>query len=174
MNPITRRSKAVPAKGTIGQSGIQWLPSATITHSLHFRTNVLFPPAGSVAYPTPEMAHTLSPEALAPAPQRAKARSADPPIDARGRKRLKIALPVHLRPFDARYADIEDVGQVIDFTRDGLYFRTPMPHYFLGMRLIVTFPYGEKVSAHRRILATVVRMDRLEDGNRGIAVRVLL
>ncbi|HVB87426.1 MAG TPA: PilZ domain-containing protein [Candidatus Dormibacteraeota bacterium] len=120
------------------------------------------------------MAPTLSPAGPAPATQRAKAHYADPPHDARGRKRLKVTLPVHLRPFDARYADIEDVGQVIDFTRDGLYFRTAMPHYFLGMRLIVTFPYGEKVAAHRRMLTTVVRIDRLEDGDRGIAVRVLL
>jgi hypothetical protein len=81
---------------------------------------------------------------------------------------------VHVRPFDARYAEIEDVGQVIDFTRDGLFFRTCMPHYFLGMRLIVTFPYGEKVSAHRRMLANVVRLDRFDDGTRGVAVRVLL
>ena len=71
------------------------------------------------------------------------------PEDARTRKRLKVSLPVHVRPFDARFAEIEDVGQVVDFTRDGLYFKTSMPHYFLGMRLIVTFPFGEKVSAHR-------------------------
>ena len=63
------------------------------------------------------------------------------PQDARTRKRLKVSLPVHVRPFDARFAEIEDVGQVVDFTRDGLYFKTSMPHYFVGMRLIVTFPF---------------------------------
>lgn len=94
--------------------------------------------------------------------------------DARRRPRLKISLPVHIRPFDARYAEIEDVGQVMDFTRDGLFFLTSMPHYYVGMRLIVTFPYGDKVSAHRRMLATVVRLDHLEGGARGVAVRVLL
>lgn len=94
--------------------------------------------------------------------------------DARHRKRLKIALPVHARPFDARYVEIEDVGEVIDFTRDGLYFRTAMPHYFVGMRLIVTFPYGDKVSTHRRMIATVVRIDCLDGSTHGVAVRVLL
>lgn len=94
--------------------------------------------------------------------------------DARRRQRLQISLPVHLRPFDARFADLEDVGQVMDFTRDGLFFLTSMPHYYVGMRLIVTFPYGDKVSAHRRMLATVVRLDHLEGGVRGVAVRVLL
>ena len=120
------------------------------------------------------MAHTFSPEASPTATQRAKARPTQTERDARRRKRLKIALPVHVRPFDARYVEIEDVGQVIDFTRDGLYFRTAMPHYFLGMRLIVTFPYGNKVSAHRRMIATVVRIDRFDDGTHGVAVRVLL
>ena len=96
------------------------------------------------------------------------------PADARTRKRLKVSLPVHVRPFDARYMEIEDVGQVVDFTRDGLYFKTSMPHYFVGMRLIVTFPFGEKVSAHRKFLATVVRLEHLENDGRGIAVRFLL
>lgn len=96
------------------------------------------------------------------------------PADARTRKRLKVCLPVHLRPFDARYMEIEDVGRVVDFTRDGLYFTTAMPHYFLGMRLIVTFPFGEKVSAHRKFLATVVRLEHLDNDNRGVAVRFLL
>jgi hypothetical protein len=96
------------------------------------------------------------------------------PADARTRKRLKVALPVHVRPFDARYMEIEDVGQVVDFTRDGLYFTTSMPHYFVGMRLIATFPFGEKVSAHRKFLATVVRLEHRENDNRGVAVRFLL
>jgi hypothetical protein len=96
------------------------------------------------------------------------------PSDARTRKRLKVSLPVHVRPFDARYMEIEDVGQVVDFTRDGLYFKTSMPHYFVGMRLIVTFPFGEKVSAHRKFLATVVRLEHPEKDGRGIAVRFLL
>jgi hypothetical protein len=97
-----------------------------------------------------------------------------PKHDARRRERLKISLPVHVRPFDARYAEIEEVAQVIDFTRDGLFFRTRMPHYCAGMRLIVTFPYGDKVSAHRRMLTTIVRIERFNDGTRGVAVRVLL
>lgn len=113
-------------------------------------------------------------EAAAPAQRKAEPRAHRLKHDARRRERLKVSLPVHVRPFDARYAEIEDVAQVIDFTRDGLFFRTCMPHYGLGMRLIVTFPYGDKVSAHRRMLATVVRLDHFDDGTRGVAVRVLL
>lgn len=94
--------------------------------------------------------------------------------DGRRRKRLRVSLPVHLRPFDARFCEIEDVGQVVDFTRDGLYFVTCMPHYLLGMRLIVTFPYGDNVSTHRKFLATIVRLERLDNQKCGIALRFLL
>ncbi len=92
----------------------------------------------------------------------------------RRRERLRVSLPVQVQPFDARFIDIIDVGEVSDFTRDGLYFSTCMPHYFMGMRLIVTFPFGEQVSAHKRFLGTIVRMEDRPDGNRGIAVRFIL
>jgi hypothetical protein len=92
----------------------------------------------------------------------------------RRRERLKVSLPVQVQPFDARFIDIIDVGEVSDFTRDGLYFSTCMPHYFMGMRLIVTFPFGDQASAHKRFLGSIVRLEDREDGNRGIAVRFLL
>jgi len=92
----------------------------------------------------------------------------------RRRERLKVSLPVQVQPFDARFIDIIDVGEVSDFTRDGLYFSTCMPHYFRGMRLIVTFPFGDQASAHKRFLATIVRMEDRDDGSLGVAVRFLL
>lgn len=94
--------------------------------------------------------------------------------DARRRERIKLSLPVHVRPFDARFIDIEDVGKVVDFTRNGLYFITCMPHYLVGMRLVVTFPFGEKASAHHRFLGSVVRLENLEGGQSGIAVQFLV
>jgi hypothetical protein len=99
---------------------------------------------------------------------------AQPQKDGRRRERLKLRLPVQVRPFDARFIDIEDVGEVMDFTRDGLYFITCMPHYLLGMRLIVTFPFGEQASAHHRFLGSVVRLEERPDGTRGIAVRFIV
>ena len=81
---------------------------------------------------------------------------------------------MHLRPIDVRFRDIEDVGLVADFTRDGLQFTTCMPHYFVGMRLEVTFPYGDKVAAHRKFLGLIVRTEDHENGTTGISVRFLL
>ena len=92
----------------------------------------------------------------------------------RRRERLKMSLPVEVRPFDARFMDIADVGEVTDFTRDGLYFATCMPHYFVGMRLLVTFPFGKNISAHKKFLGTIVRMEEQPDAAMGIAVRFLL
>jgi hypothetical protein len=94
--------------------------------------------------------------------------------DSRRRERLKVSLPLEVRPFDARFAEIADVGEVLDFTRDGLYFATCMPHYFMGMRLLVTFPFGKKISAHKKFLGTIVRMENRPNGTLGIAVRFLL
>lgn len=94
--------------------------------------------------------------------------------DARRRKRLELSLPVEVRPFDARFIDIVDVGEVVDFTRDGLYFASCMPHYFVGMRLIVTFPFGKNVATHRKFLGTVVRLEDRARGLSGIAVRFVL
>jgi hypothetical protein len=97
-----------------------------------------------------------------------------PSPEARRRERLKVSLPIEVRPFDARFMDIADVGEVMDFTRDGLYFATCMPHYFMGMRLLVTFPFGKKISAHKKFLGSIVRMEDRPDGAMGIAVRFLL
>lgn len=92
----------------------------------------------------------------------------------RRRTRLKVALALHVRPFDPRFADVADVGEVIDFSRHGLYFATCMPHYFAGMRLLMKFPYGEKASTHRNFLGTVVRVEDREDGSRGVGVKFLV
>lgn len=94
--------------------------------------------------------------------------------DARRRKRIKFSLPVHVRPFNSRLLNIEDVGEVLNFTQDGIYFVTCMPHYETGMRVIVTFPFGKAAAAQRRFLGTVVRLEERPYGNSGVAVRFLL
>lgn len=112
------------------------------------------------------MAVTVDPRLL----PRARTR----PTDLRRRKRLKLSLAVHARPFDSRLISVEDVGEVVDFTKDGLFFVTCMPHYHVGMRLILTFPFGDAASAHRTFLGTVVRVAERPGGQWGVAVRFLL
>jgi hypothetical protein len=97
------------------------------------------------------------------APEPAVSSQAKPNRNSRRRERLKVSLPLEVRPFDARFAEIADVGEA-----------TCMPHYFMGMRLLVTFPFGERISAHKKFLGSIVRMENRPDGTLGIAVRFLL
>lgn len=96
-----------------------------------------------------------------------------PKQDTRRRKRLKVSLPVHLRPLDVGFRQLEDVGLVVNFTRDGMHFTTCMPHYSVGMRLEVTFPFGDKVAAHRKFVGMIIRMEDHGNGQTGVSVRFL-
>ncbi|HWG59402.1 MAG TPA: hypothetical protein VN661_10195 [Candidatus Acidoferrales bacterium] len=96
------------------------------------------------------------------------------PGDSRQRDRLKISLPVQVRPFHPRFGEVEDVGEVLNFTRSGIYFATCMPHYSIGMRLQITFPFGRRAPAHKKYLGVVVRLEELPRGSTGVAVRFLI
>lgn len=95
-----------------------------------------------------------------------------PRHESRRRKRLNVSLPLHVRPIDGRFADQEDVGEVVDFTSEGLYFTTSRIHYSPGMKLIVTFPYSENAPVQRRFLGSVVRVEHRWIGSRGIGIRL--
>jgi hypothetical protein len=92
--------------------------------------------------------------------------------DPRRRKRLKISLPLHVRPLDHRFADEEDLGEVVDFNSDGIYFTTSKLHYAPGMKLDITFPFGENVPARRKFVGSVVRVEHRWIGSRGIGIRL--
>jgi hypothetical protein len=95
------------------------------------------------------------------------------PRDRRGRQRLDLALPARLRPFEPRYWFAEEIQIASNFTREGLYFKTPLEHYYVNMRLLVTFPYLQANRVSRQYLGKIVRLDRLQDGYSGIAVQFL-
>jgi hypothetical protein len=92
--------------------------------------------------------------------------------ESRRRKRLKMSLPLHVRPVDHRFADQEDLGEVVDFNNEGLYFTTSKLHYTPGMKLDITFPFGENVPARRRFTGSVVRVEHRWIGSRGIGIRL--
>lgn len=92
--------------------------------------------------------------------------------ESRRRKRLKVELPVHVRPLDGRFADQEDLGEVVDFNSDGLYFTTSKLHYSPGMKLAVTFPYSDNAPVHRRFIGSVVRVEHRWIGSRGIGIQL--
>lgn len=93
--------------------------------------------------------------------------------DLRRRKRAKLELPALFWPFDPRFRKLKEVRKVRDFTRDGLYFTTDLEHYFVGMKLIVTFPFCRQATTLRDFLGKVVRVQSLSDGSFGIALRFI-
>jgi hypothetical protein len=105
------------------------------------------------------------------APKVSSVPAVKPRGDKRRRERLKLSLAAHVRPFDPRFREIEDVVVVDNFTREGLYFTTLMMHYVVGMRLEITFPYGENVVAHRKYLGAIVRLEDRGNGESGVSVR---
>jgi hypothetical protein len=93
--------------------------------------------------------------------------------DARGRKRAKLSLPALLWPFEPKYRHLKEVRRVRNFTRNGLYFTTELKHYFVGMKVMVTFPFCRQAPTLRDFLGKVVRIENLADGTLGIALRFI-
>ena len=64
----------------------------------------------------------------------------------------------------------EGIIQEIGAARDGLYFTTSLEHYYVGMWLMLTFPYAPADPIKREQIGKVVRLERLADGRVGVAV----
>jgi hypothetical protein len=95
-----------------------------------------------------------------------------PPSERRRNRRVKLSQPARLRPTDPVYT--EEVQITLTVSRDGLYFTTALKHYHAQMRVRVTFPYHPSDPVATEYLAEVVRVERLNDGRFGVAVRFLL
>jgi len=93
------------------------------------------------------------------------------PRDARRRKRASLNLSARLWPFEPKYRHLQEVRKIKNFTRDGLYFLTHLTHYFIGMKVLVTFPFDDKAPVQNDYLGSVVRLERLSSGMIGVALR---
>ena len=87
-------------------------------------------------------------------------------------KRLKIARPLLSRPEDPAYKEVVETTR--NASRYGVYFTTPVSHYYVGMHLRVTLGYTPNDPCNASSFGKIVRIDPLEDGGWGIAVRILL
>lgn len=92
--------------------------------------------------------------------------------ESRRRKRLTLSLPILVRVLDGQRTGQEDLAEVVDFNSDGIYFTSPKVHYKRGMKLILTFPYGENAPVQRKFTGSVVRVEHRWIGSRGIAVQL--
>ncbi len=92
--------------------------------------------------------------------------------DRRSNPRARISKPVRVRTSNIQYK--EEVRATLNASRDGLYFMTLATHYFVGMRLRVTFPYEPTDLCSIEFLAEVVRTEQLQDNRLGVAVQFVL
>jgi len=94
--------------------------------------------------------------------------------ERRRTRRTKIARPTLARPVDPKYKHKEEVQSSVNSSRDGLYFTTEAKRYHVGMHLNVTLGYTPNDPFNYQSLGEVVRIDRLDDGRFGIAVKIRL
>jgi hypothetical protein len=83
-----------------------------------------------------------------------------------------LSEPVLIRPCDPLYP--EEVCTTANISRSGVYFVTSANHYCVGMNVIVTLNFGPDDPVHREQIGDVVRITELQEGNRGIAIRILM
>ncbi len=91
------------------------------------------------------------------------------PQDQRVRARIRMELPVRIRQIGPPFDSVE-VTSTLDVSRNGVLIRTRQP-YVMNSTVWVTMPYHEKSPNNLEFPASVVRMDKRDDGFAEIAVQ---
>ncbi len=94
--------------------------------------------------------------------------------ERRKSRRAKISRPMLASPTDPQYKNKEEVQSSVNASRNGLYFTTRAGHYHVGMHLNITLGYAPNDPCNSPSLGEVVRVDRLDDGRFGVAVKIHL
>lgn len=95
--------------------------------------------------------------------------------ERRTSRRCKITQVMRIRPSDPERDNFEDLRGTASVSRSGVYFRTDLTAYELGMRLFVALPYtNDPTTLGREYLAEVVRLERLVTGNIGVGLKLLM
>lgn len=87
-------------------------------------------------------------------------------------QREHLSEPVCVRPCDPRYP--AEVCSTVNVSRSGVYFTTSTDYYHVGMNVIVMLNFGPDDPVHRQQIGDVVRLDELDDGKWGVAIRILM
>lgn len=93
--------------------------------------------------------------------------------ERRHRKRVQIAVPVHVRPVLAQQDALAEVTRTIDFNRNGMCFVSLSNHYQMGTVLFVSLPSSSAGLRRKRFLGEVVRVERLANGAQAVAVKFI-
>ena len=84
---------------------------------------------------------------------------------------MDLSQATRIRPFDASLPP--EYCTMLNGSRDGLYFSTTANHYVLGMSVYVTTDFQLDSPLNSTYVGVVVRIDKLESDNWGIAIHVL-
>lgn len=86
--------------------------------------------------------------------------------------RESLSEPVLVRPCDPRFP--EEVCTTANVSRSGVYFITTTEHYYVGMNVVITLNFGPDDPVHREQIGDVVRIEDLENGKKGVGIRILM
>jgi len=96
------------------------------------------------------------------------------PPDNRRSRRIRIGQPMKIRVLDPK-DPFEETNITKNVSREGIYFISGISAYAEGMRLYVTVPHhAPRDPQDREYLAQVVRVERLAEGQNGVAVQFLV
>ena len=92
------------------------------------------------------------------------------PKDARRAARAKICQPIRIRPLNP--SCLPETSTTVNVSRHGIYFKTSVAHYFAGMDIGVTRNFVPDDPLSREEVGEVVRVERLQNGEYGVAIRI--
>lgn len=94
--------------------------------------------------------------------------------DRRTTRRVKLRQTIRVRPSSPKDGDFEDICQSENASKRGIYFQTPILSYFVGMRVYVTLSFSSEGNPkNREYFGQVIRVEKIENGKRGVAIQIL-
>lgn len=88
-------------------------------------------------------------------------------------RRVECSLPIQVRLAAESASEVKDVCITQNISRDGLYFKSGLLSYREGMRLTISFlRYSGLFGPNANYTGQIVRVDQIEDGLVGVAVRL--
>ena len=91
----------------------------------------------------------------------------------RRNSRARISLPIRVRSADFADDHVDEVRATFNVSRGGVYFSSQRSSYRRGMRVLLTIPCKGFAGAGPEEPGEVVRVEHLENGRAGVAVRLV-
>jgi len=90
----------------------------------------------------------------------------------RGEFRAKIEQPIRVRL--ATGAEEVELCRTVNVSKNGIYFLSARNLYYVGLHLHLVLGYRDGDPVLKEWIGEVLRTERLDDGQTGIAVRILM